>query len=440
MQRVQLTVIAVCGVAMNAFGAPDLVCSEIVGASSFGAVDGVVAYAFGTTLCNVGDVNLLWEANTEQHPLISQTLYKLKDGVLTQIGIGFVRHTTVPLQSNGCGLGCSPAPGFEMLGVGCSTSSGASVNGAQGLMGPRSEADAWSGDFLYPFTTMNQSGDAVYKRLKVSVGDVSDPDALYFVETQLIVSDETTISARNNNASYQRVEFTPGSLNATVIGATQQGVPAIYAWADHGLGANTPDPSVMISEMQIPGDGIVHLGSKVTDLGDGAWRYEYAVHNQNSDRGIGSLRIPALGAAPGGLAFHGVEYLDAPDNAISAAPWGAQHQLGGLLLEAEDYSVNMNANAIRWGTMYTFSFTSHTAPLAGSIELGMFTPGNHVSVFGDAVVPGALSCLADLNDDGFIDGFDVSLLVNGQIDLNGDTAFDFFDISAFLQSALEGCH
>jgi len=439
MLRIKLSLIAFCGLGSLAFGTPDLVCGDIVGASSFGVVDGVAAYSFGTTICNHGDSAAEWDGASDAHPLISQSIYKLKDHKITQIGIGFVRHTTIPLQSNACGLGCSPVPGFEMLGAGCSTSSGASVNGSQELMGPRSEVDAWNGDFLYPFTTINQTGDAVYKRLKVSVGDVSDPDALYFIETQLVVPDEITIFARNNNASYQRIEFTPASLNATAVGASQQGVPAIYAWADHGLGANTPDPSVMISEMQIPGDGIVHLGSRVTDLGDGTWRYDYAVHNQNSDRGIGSLRIPALGGVPSAFVFHGVQYLDAPDNAISADSWNAQHQLGEVLWETEDYSINMNANAIRWGTMYTFSFVSQTAPSAGSVELGMFSPGNHASVFADAFVPGVVSCLADVNGDGAIDGFDVSLLVNGRIDLNGDTSFDFFDISVFLQSALEGC-
>ena len=46
---------------------------------------------------------------------------------------------------------------------------------------------------------------------------------------------------------------------------------------------------------------------------------------------------------------------------------------------------------------------------------------------------------ADLNADGQLDFFDVSALLNGEVDYNGDTQFDFFDISAFLQEFNAGC-
>ncbi len=46
---------------------------------------------------------------------------------------------------------------------------------------------------------------------------------------------------------------------------------------------------------------------------------------------------------------------------------------------------------------------------------------------------------ADLNADGQLDFFDVSALLNGEVDYNGDTGFDFFDISAFLQEFNAGC-
>ena len=36
------------------------------------------AYALGTTSCNIGTVDLTWIANTNQHPVIGQNIYRLR--------------------------------------------------------------------------------------------------------------------------------------------------------------------------------------------------------------------------------------------------------------------------------------------------------------------------------------------------------------------------
>ncbi len=46
---------------------------------------------------------------------------------------------------------------------------------------------------------------------------------------------------------------------------------------------------------------------------------------------------------------------------------------------------------------------------------------------------GANPCPADLTGDGLWDFFDISFLLQNEVDYNGDTAFDFFDISQNLQ-------
>ncbi|MBO6512371.1 MAG: VCBS repeat-containing protein [Phycisphaerales bacterium] len=48
-------------------------------------------------------------------------------------------------------------------------------------------------------------------------------------------------------------------------------------------------------------------------------------------------------------------------------------------------------------------------------------------------------CVADINNDGMLDFFDLSQFLSNMIDWNGDTVFDFFDISGFLQSFAAGC-
>ncbi len=49
------------------------------------------------------------------------------------------------------------------------------------------------------------------------------------------------------------------------------------------------------------------------------------------------------------------------------------------------------------------------------------------------------SCPADLNADGELNFFDVSLFIQTLPDYNADGSFNFFDVSAFLEDYLEGC-
>ncbi len=57
----------------------------------------------------------------------------------------------------------------------------------------------------------------------------------------------------------------------------------------------------------------------------------------------------------------------------------------------------------------------------------------------------APDCIADLNNDGLLDFFDVSAFLSAfnanapEADINGDGAFDFFDVSAFLNAFASGC-
>lgn len=48
-------------------------------------------------------------------------------------------------------------------------------------------------------------------------------------------------------------------------------------------------------------------------------------------------------------------------------------------------------------------------------------------------------CIADLNSDGTLDFFDVSIFINTMPDFDGSGFFDFFDVSAFLNAFNSGC-
>ncbi len=430
-----------------AMAEPDLIVSDITSAATFGLVDGKMAYSFGTTVCNIGDSELAWIDNTNEHPIVSQTIYKLANGQLEQLGIGFVRHTTIPLPSNACGLGCTPA-GFDALGAGCSDTSSSAVHGAQPSMGPRTEVNAFTGDYPYPFTSIGQTGDLIYKRLRVNLADISDPSALYFVETQIVSSSETTDQARANNVSYRQVVFSPGPATASVVGPTYTEQPAIFAWRDHGNGIGMPDASVMITQANIPGSGERFvIGSKAMSIGIDQWRYDYAAHNQNLVHGISSILVP-LGntQAASGHTFHDVEYHDDVDELIDNTNWSLNATGGQAMWHLdEDFDTNPLGNAIRWGTMYSFSFISTNEPVQKSMELGIFGPGAADSMRVGIIAPQSGPCIADMNGDPANNFFDISIFLqlyqtdNLNADFTGDGVLNFFDISAFLTAFQAGC-
>lgn len=465
MKKLAIGSALLAGISSFAFGSPDLVCSEINGANSFGSDGmGMVAYSFGTTICNIGDAPAPWDANSNSHPLISQSIYKLKDHQITQIGIGFVRHTTIPLSGNACGLGCDPA-GSGALGAGCSDTSSSSVNGAQGLMGPRREVNAQSGEYPYPFTSINQTGDAVYKRVRVPLAEVSDVDALYFVETQIVGIPDAGFDAVFNNVAYRQVTFTPGSGSAMLTGSTFSG-PAIQAWRDHGNGIGVPDEGVMINWIALP-DSLeyVFLASKATELGTDHWRYDYGVYNLNGERGVRGLSVNLCDGESQlvDTAFNAPSYHDDLDGLILNNAWDVVHD-ETVYWTTDEYSVDPNANAVRWGTMYSFAFeaTNHFAPSKGEL-VGIRLFGPDEGAGGGIGIPAwspphcDYFCHADLggNVDGTPDGQlnfsdvssflslfaagDLSVDFSGSPDGLPDGQLNFLDVSEFLSLFAAGC-
>ncbi|MEZ5975672.1 MAG: hypothetical protein R3E96_12770 [Planctomycetota bacterium] len=61
----------------------------------------------------------------------------------------------------------------------------------------------------------------------------------------------------------------------------------------------------------------------------------------------------------------------------------------------ETYAQNVNANAIRWGFLYNFSFevAAPPAPAYASATLGLFEPGTNNSLQADVIIPDGNACL-----------------------------------------------
>ncbi|MCZ6681984.1 MAG: hypothetical protein O7B26_02300, partial [Planctomycetota bacterium] len=90
---------------------------------SYGQSGGINAYSVATTSCNVGTTPLLWidcggGASCNNHPVISQSMFRLKDGKFEQLGQAWLKHGFCALSQTLCG-GCA-FTNCESLGVGCS--------------------------------------------------------------------------------------------------------------------------------------------------------------------------------------------------------------------------------------------------------------------------------------------------------------------------------
>ncbi len=367
----------------------DVIVGEIQSFRRWTRVNGITAYSIGTTSCNVGDVPLNWFSNTTEHPVIAQNLYRLKDGRFEQIALSWVKHGFTASVGELCsGPGqCVPEPTDQQLGVGCSDIYSNALNGFQANMGPRALVNPTTGEFPFPYDAPAFSGE-LDRRLQVADADL-DPalnaGARYFAEAHYITSDDAADGNQDNNASYREfsvVESSPQVYNLSFIPgrSTERGLPAIWAWA-------AVDPQVRMAIVDVPGDRRLLVGARVTDLGDGFWEYEYAVQNLNSDRAVGAFGIPHTT----GTDLQSAGFRDIHDH--SGAPfdttdWSMIVSPAELTWHTQDFSLNPNANALRWGSLYNFRLVADACPVDGQVRLGLFKPGDPAEVFADAPVPG----------------------------------------------------
>jgi hypothetical protein len=392
---------------------PDVIVGDLSGLAQFGSSSGTqVGLAVGTDSCNFGTVDLNWFANpSNDHPVIPQNLYRMSGGSdntqrFEQIGQSSVKHAFTALTNNLCNLGCNGIGGSR-LGSGCSDPYSANLNA-----GPNLGSRAWINPFTgaYPRNDSatpnnNHSGHTHLgpsHRILTEIADLNtslNAGATYYAEGQYVTPHEyawcqanPTQCNMNNNVSYRRynVTGTASPFSFTAAAATVRTFPAIYAWTGATVTQVRPDAV---------NDGIVIVGHKVTNTAPGVWHYEYAIYNQNLDRGIQSFTVP-VGS---GVTLSNIGFRSPPQHpgwtgdgtagnaGYSNAPWAVTQTANSITWSSETLAQNANANAIRWGTLYNFRFDANQAPgfteslapeAAGN--LGFFKTGSPMVV----IVPG----------------------------------------------------
>lgn len=452
--------LGVFGAASLAFGQADVIVGDLTGPTNgngqgprkWGTVTGTTGYSIGTVSCNIGTVPLDWFGNNENHPVIAQHLFRISDGRIEQLGQSWVKHGICALQQDLCQV-CDPYDngGCEVkLGVGCSDPYSSSLNGSQGGLGPTSEVNASTGEFAWPYGDAGQQGNAIYKRIQVDNDDLNPanhPNAVIVGQGQYVAKDDAAAGNGLNNSSYRTAgvgSLNGGGYNLFWTGSTQQQQPAIQAWQDHGLGQNQADPDVYLTTVDVPNDGRFWVGYKVSDNGDGTWHYEYAIQNLNSHRSGASFSVPAPpGVDITNIAFHDVDFHSGEP--FDPTDWNIAREANAVVWSSpETYDENPNSNALRWGTLYNFSFDADAEPVVGPAQIGLFRPGADLAPDAMVLMP-AGDCIADFDGDGQLTILDFVAMSNAfqagdlAADIDGDGELTILDFVAFQALFLAGC-
>ena len=417
---------------------PDVIVGDVSGVEepSGGSSGSFVGLGVGTTSCNQGVVDLDWFAlPNNDHPVIPQNMYRMSGGTsntdrFEQIGQSWLKHAFTALTQNVCSLGCNGVGGTH-LGSGCSDPYVASLNDQQSGLGSRAWVNPFSGAFPASNTVASHTGHThtgVSHRVLVAMSDLNttlNGGATYFAEGQYVTPHEYAWCQAHpgqcnmyNNVSYR--QFTPvgtTSFTFNAVGSTVRTKPAIVAWTGATINQFEPVPGT---------DGIGMVGFKVTNPSAGVFHYEYAVYNENIDRGIQSFSVPlGCGVTATNLEQHfpSQEPGWANDNTFnnqgfSSTPWASNQTSSDLTWSCETLAQNQNANAIRWGTLYNFRFDSNKPPTAANATIGFYKTGSPITVAiqaptADPCNPLQLTSAVSRKTHGGAGDFDVNLPLTG---------------------------
>lgn len=373
--------------------------------------------------------------DNDQHPYLIWNLYRIDaDGRIEQIGRSGVKHAFLTIN-----VACDADPNDgHVLGRGCSDTYGVGNNDSQNDLGPRDELLPATGQWgrcrsIYDPNCDGSPSDfeeySFYEhRLNAYETDV-DPDvnegAQYLFESWYIVRDDidiyNTMQTRPVSFSWNGSFWNVGNLSPLVLG------PAIDRW----VAPDTAQENERSTELLLA-DGHARVAVRVTDLGGGQHRYDYAVMNFDyavpdvagaepnlrvvSNDGFVAFRVPL----PVDASVQSIDFADGDRSATN--DWTAAVEAGAIV-----WTAPVDA-ALNWGTLFRFGFVSTSAP--GNGEVSLDTAG------GTPATAGAVSLVpSGIPAPTYAIGGDVSGLEAGQsvtIALNGGETLELTADGAFV--------
>ena len=350
----------------------------------------------------------------DQHPFLIWNLYRFNaDGSFEQIGRSGVKHAFVSVNV-GCQDTCDHMGGHA-LGRGCGDTYGSGNNDSPWDMAPRSEIvparGIWGrcGSIFDPNCTGNydnQDGgnDEWTQRLKThesQVDPAANPGATYIMDSWYIARQDINIynsmATVTGTPHYQSSMWSFSGQSNFRLGA------AIDRWVDP---TNLP-PNSMNTELAVT-EGHAKVAVKVTDLGDGTWRYDYAVMNFDFARAVTQGQGEGHGPDPRVVSNMGFDSLTIPAGGTIGTTKFSNGTVDGENAWTEssaDGSVTWTApegGTLDWGTMYSYSIVSSSAPVAGNATLHVAESGTPASYDVATLVPAP----SGPDDRLFTDGFD----------------------------------
>jgi hypothetical protein len=350
--------------------------------------------------------------NNDQHPYLIWNLYRVDStGRIEQVGRSGVKHAWLTTNSP-----CDVNPGNNhILGRGCVDTYGTGNNDAIGDLGPRNEIIPFTGQWgrcgsVYD-ADCNGARDSGSPCSNVAGGDCSsyafrmpvieqfvdssqNVDATYFAESWYIVRDDINIL---NTMQSAPITFSwTGSTWNSGNGSPLRLGPALGRW----VAPNTTAPNERSADIKT-GEGTLRVAMRVNDLGNGQYRYDYAVANFDFARAVTQGAEPNLRVLrnngfnrfelpfPAAAQLGSTEFADG--DLDSANDWSMTRQGSSLVWQAAG-TATAPVNPLNWGVMFRFSVTTTQAPQTGSGFLGVAepgSPGSPANVRVDTLVPGS---------------------------------------------------
>ena len=369
------------------------------GACSATSTNGKLVLGADASLRNAGQTAVPWHAHfsgdfppygNDQHPYLIWNLYRIDgDGRIKQIGASGVKHAFYSINLNcGCPDGNVIWPGCEDVYSLSSNDNGGGTD--EQNLAPRSEiiphtgqwgrcGSTWDGDCDGAMDPGSGAHDLYQFRMQVDESDLLPPlaeGARYFFEYWYLVRDDDDIY---DSMGYREIlpSKNGAAWSVALVGENApdrdffQG-PALDRWVD----PDAPLANAMNRELATP-LGRARVAIKATDLGDGRWRYEYAVMNFDyahaevdpahaaepnlrllSNHGFAHFGVPV----PAGVTVTDLRFDDADGD--PSDDWIASNDDGTLAWNAP-----AAANALDWGTLYHFEFVADAAPSDAAITL-----------------------------------------------------------------------
>jgi hypothetical protein len=177
---------------------------------------------------------------------------------------------------------------------------------------------------------------------------------------------------------------------------------AIDRWVD----PSNPGTNAMNTELAVT-EGHAKVAVKVTDNGDGTWRYDYAVMNFDFARAV--TAAPENGPDPRVVSNMGFDSFAIP----AGGTIGTTTFSNGTLDTTEAWNESVSDGVVTWtapeggtldwGTLYSYSIVSSSPPVAGNATLHVAQSGTPTTYDVATLVPEASG---DPNDPLFNNGFD----------------------------------